>query len=202
MPGNILIIGSPEGLEEFGQLAKLGWRLYSSRNVIKFFAERGVKCHPVGVAEGCPRRLAGHLVPSSRIIAGIMANRESLGDMQDIEDLGIVAFDVVVIDPNSNFIRQLDGKPSFDIGSIDVEPSILILSAIQNSRWVTPVVSEKDRDCVIHEIVKDGEVCLLTKQVLASNALAWLSSNTKFLSDVVHHHIGRKQPIFEEGFVF
>lgn len=197
--GNILLlVNDTEGLKQFCPLVTVGWNLYSTRKIVSYFAEKRTVCSLVGAVDSCPQKLAGHSVPNSRIFAGIMADRDSLDDMNNIEDSGIIPFDVVVTDPINCFIRRLDRTQPFSLKGIDVSPSIYVLSAIQNARSVAVVTSMKDRETVIREIMKNGEVSAVTRSVLAENALTWLWSSTKFVQEVVHHHIGKGQQIFGE----
>jgi AICAR transformylase/IMP cyclohydrolase PurH len=196
--GNIFIfVKETSGLELFVPLVRdMGWKIYSSRRVRIYLKEHGVDCNLFGDPTDCPSKAGGHRVPNSKILAGIMADHESLED-ETIADNQIPFADVVVLDADTSFLASNDHR--FCLDDIDICPSVFILASVQNARWVCPVIDIPDREKLVQEIVENGSVSERTRSILALKALSSVASNARAACDLSRYKLSSGQSLFRRS---
>ncbi len=168
---NVLISVEDEtAVEDFGQLINSGWNIISTGKTAARLKLLGIPCKPVDDSRFTEIILNGQMkILDSNILVGIIANRERLGDMEDLETYGIMPIDMVVMN-----LPDFKKAPGFK--NIDICGPALIRAAAQNGASVTVVTDPNDYAQVIKELLNEGQVREWTREYLAIKAFEHTSS--------------------------
>jgi phosphoribosylaminoimidazolecarboxamide formyltransferase/IMP cyclohydrolase len=160
------------GVEELARgLAGAGVELVSTGATAARIAEAGIPVTPVEQVTGFPECLDGRvktLHPS--VHAGILADRRKPEHLTQLEELGIAAFDLVVVNlyPFSETVAS-GATPDECIEQIDIGGPAMVRAAAKNHPSVAVVV-DPDRYAEVLEAVAAGGFTLSQRQRLAAEA--------------------------------
>jgi phosphoribosylaminoimidazolecarboxamide formyltransferase/IMP cyclohydrolase len=193
-PGQILFLGhSPTNnqlaLDKLKGLGQLGWNFISAGNGGEVLNAIGVQYNKIESFD-----MDGGCVANSRILAGILADRESLEDMERISDLGIRTVDIVLINIQKTSVHAYD-KNNVGVNNINAHFFAYLIAGIQNLKYVNVIVDPTDCGLVVREISTFGCTSLLTREMLAKKALDTLSANLKFVADTARYKSRVGMPI-------
>jgi len=160
------------GLTELAQgLAAAGVSLVSTGSTAARIAEAGVPVTKVEDLTGFPECLDGRVKTlHPRVHAGILADRRKPDHEQQLVDLGIEAFDLVVVNLYP-FRQTVDSGASSDecIEQIDIGGPSMVRAAAKNHPSVAVVVSP-ERYADVLDAVRAGGFTLEQRQRLAADA--------------------------------
>lgn len=169
----LLSVYDKTGISEFAAgLSRLGWEICSSSGTAVYLRKEGLPVTEVSDITGYPSILGGRVKTLHPLIfGGILARRDTPGDMQDIEKHGIPLFDMVVCNlyPFEETARR---SPSLDelLENIDIGGVSLLRAAAKNFRQVIVLTDPKDYSVVTDELSAEGDVTLPTRERLALSA--------------------------------
>lgn len=133
----LLMFSDKSGSEETAQrLIHLGFKLYGSQGTTKYLNEHGLSCIDIAMMVGDP--ILNHKVVSlsREIHAGLLA--ETVEELNELENLGIMKFDVVLIDlyPLENAILKTDATFESVRAQTDIGGPTAASSAVKGRRVV------------------------------------------------------------------
>ncbi len=193
--GRILALGDLEKgqLERLKKLRDIGWEFISGGKAAKSLREIGIDY--TKHSDDYIPELNGHPMLNFKILSGILADCESLQDMEKISDLDIEMIDIVLINfqKTANFAYSKDNPRVKDI---DTCLFSYLIAAVQNSKYVNIITDPSDCSLVVREILAFGKTSLITRGMLVQKALDMLATNFKFIADVARYRSKTGQPIF------
>lgn len=170
----LVSVYSKEGLEPVvRKLNELGIALYSTGGTEKFISEMGIPVTSVESLTSYPSILGGRVKTlHPKVFGGILARRENKGDLDQLEQYGIPAIDLVVVDlyPFEETVRSGASGQEI-IEKIDIGGISLIRAAAKNFRDVL-VVASKERYGPLLELLSKsgGETSLEERREYATQA--------------------------------
>ncbi len=172
-----------EGVEELARtLADLGYEILSTGGTADYLRKHGVEVKEIAKVTGFPEILGGRVKSLHPVIHGGILYRDWVErDRMELEELGILPIDVVVVNlyPFEEMMREdLSEKELMEF--VDIGGPSLIRAAAKNYFRVTVVVDPADYGWVARRLEK-GE---LTEEERAR--LAWKAfSHTAYYDSVV-----------------
>ncbi|HEX5588116.1 MAG TPA: bifunctional phosphoribosylaminoimidazolecarboxamide formyltransferase/IMP cyclohydrolase [Acidimicrobiia bacterium] len=163
----LLSVWDKSGLPEFARgLHELGWELVSSGGTATAIADAGVPVMPLAEVTGFPEMLDHRVVTlHPKVHGGILADRGKQSHLDDMEEHGIVAFDMVV----TNLYPFVESP---GIETIDIGGPAMTRAAAKNHAWVAVVTSPDQYDGILAELRDHGAVSESTRRALALEAFA------------------------------
>ena len=163
----LLSVWDKSGLVDFARgLHELGWELVSSGGTATAVADAGIPVTPLADVTGFPEMLDHRVVSlHPNVHGGILADRGKQSHLDDLEERGIAAFDMVV----SN-LYPFESSP--DIETIDIGGPAMTRAAAKNHAWVAIVTSPDQYDSVLDELREHGSLSDASRRSLALEAFA------------------------------
>jgi phosphoribosylaminoimidazolecarboxamide formyltransferase/IMP cyclohydrolase len=159
------------GIVEFCQrLRGAGIEIVSTGGTARLLGDSGIEVVPVERLTGFPEMMDGRVKTlHPRIHGGILARRDQVGHLEDMERHEISPIDLVVVDlyPFAEVAARPDSSREEKIEMIDIGGPSLLRSAAKNHAHVGVVCHREDYDPVAAEIERDGELSEPTRQRLA-----------------------------------
>lgn len=167
MPRALLSVYDKTGITELaGGLADLGWELVASGGTSRALTDAGVAHVTVESVSGAPEIL-GHRVVTlhPKIHGGILAVRTDPQHVRDLDEHGITAIDLVVVN-----LYPFSSDPGIEL--IDIGGPAMVRAAAKNHAFVGVVVNPADYTVVLDELRRAGELSDATRRRLARDAFA------------------------------
>lgn len=167
----IISVSDKTGIEAFAaRLHKLGVEIISTGGTAKILQQAGIPVINVSDITGFPECLDGRVKTlDPHIHAGILAMRDNLEHMQQLQQLNITPIDMVVI--NLYPFRQTIAKPGVTLAeaieNIDIGGPTMLRAAAKNYQDVVVLTDPDDYENVLKEIEETGDVSRDTKFRLA-----------------------------------
>ena len=164
-----------EGIETLAEaFVKAGTEVVSTGSTAKKLAELGVNVTPVEQVTGFPESLDGRVKTlDPHIHAGILADMTNLEHEQQLKELGIKPFDLVVVNlyPFADTVRS--GASEADIiEKIDIGGPSMVRGAAKNSATVAIVTDPADYALVAERVADGTGFSLEERRYLAAKAYA------------------------------
>jgi len=160
------------GLDELGAaLAAAGVEVVSTGSTAKKLAELGVAVTPVEQLTGFPECLDGRVKTlHPKVHAGILADRRLESHREQLAELGVAPFDLVVCNlyPFTETVAS-GATPDECVEQIDIGGPSMVRAAAKNHPSVAVVTSPADYAAVI-EALGQGGFSLAERQQLAAKA--------------------------------
>lgn len=175
-PRALFSVADKEGLVDFARgLRDLGFELICTEGTAKALRDAGIPVTTVADYTGLHEGLGGRVKTlHPRIFAGILAPE---GNEKDLEDLGAVAIDLVVV--NLYPFEATVAKPGVAleeaIENIDIGGVSLIRAAAKNAKRVTVVVRPAQYDAVLTALREQKAVSAKLREALALEAFEYTS---------------------------
>ena len=173
----ILSVTDKTGIVDFArQLVSLGVDVVYTGGTAKMLRDSGVQAKDISDLTGFPEMLDGRVKTlHPKVHGGILHRRSDPEHVQTVEDHGIPAIDMVVV--NLYAFEKTAAKPGVTfaelVENIDIGGPSMIRSAAKNFEDVAVVTSPWDYPHIIEEMkASDGELSMETKWKLAQKAFA------------------------------
>jgi phosphoribosylaminoimidazolecarboxamide formyltransferase / IMP cyclohydrolase len=167
----LLSVYDKTGIVEFaGALAELGCDLVSSGGTAKVLAEAGLPVTDIADFTGVPAIL-GHRVVTlhPKVHGGILADPDDPAHRADMEQYGIEAIDLVVVNA-----YPFSSEQSTEL--IDIGGPTMIRAAAKNRARVGVVTDPSQYEQVLDDLRQHGDLSDATRNALARDAFAFTSA--------------------------
>ncbi len=166
------------GLEELGRgLAKAGIEVVSTGSTAAKLRDAGVTVTAVDELTGFPECLDGRVKTlHPKVHAGILADRRLPDHVQQLEDLGVAPFDLVIVNlyPFTDTVAS-GAAPDECVEQIDIGGPTMVRAAAKNHPSVAVVVDPSAYPSVL-EAVEAGGFTFEQRRALASTAFQHTAS--------------------------
>ena len=159
----LLSVSDKTGLPEFARrLAALGVRILSTGGTARLLRESGIEVQDVSDYTGFPEIMDGRVKTlHPKVHGGLLARRDEPAHLRQMEELGITAIDMVVV--NLYPFQQTIARPNVElmeaIENIDIGGPTLIRSAAKNYMHVAVLTSPLRYDEAAAELERnDGSL--------------------------------------------
>ena len=164
------------GIVEFArELSALGIEIVSTGGTAKLLRDEGVAVRDVAEMTGWPEMLGGRVKTlHPKVHGGILYQRGKAEDRKQVEEHGIGAIDLVVVNlyPFSATAAKAGVTAADLIENIDIGGPAMVRSAAKNFQSVGVVTDPADYGVVAAELREKRELSLATRLVLARKAYA------------------------------
>ncbi|MEP6463737.1 MAG: bifunctional phosphoribosylaminoimidazolecarboxamide formyltransferase/IMP cyclohydrolase [Frankiaceae bacterium] len=171
----LISVSDKTGLAELGTvLADAGVEIVSTGSTAQRLTEAGVKVHPVSEVTGFPECLDGRVKTLHPAIhAGLLADTANPAHVQQLDDLGIAPFDLLVSNlyPFRETVAAPDVTDADCVEQIDIGGPAMVRAAAKNHPTVAVVVDPEGYGDVA-EAVRRGGFTLEQRRALAAAAFA------------------------------
>ncbi len=179
MPRALVSVYDKTGVAEFCRgLVDLGYEIVSTGATARHLREAGVPVTEVSSLTGFPEILGGRVKTLHPAVhAGILADRANPEHQRELEERGIVPFDLVVV--NLYPFREAVARGASEgetLEMVDIGGPAMLRAAAKNHRWVGVVTSPGDYAGVLEELRVRGSLSSSTRRHLAARAFAHTAS--------------------------
>jgi phosphoribosylaminoimidazolecarboxamide formyltransferase / IMP cyclohydrolase len=196
----IISVSDKTGLVEFaGRLAGFGIELISTGGTARTLADAGLKTREVSDLTGFPEMMDGRVKTlHPKIHGGLLAVRDNAEHVRTMQDHGIAAIDLVVVNLYP-FEATVAKGASFAacIENVDIGGPAMIRSAAKNHADVAVVVEPEDYAALIAELAANqGKTSQTLRRRLAAKAYARTAAYDAAISNWFAGEIGDAAPDF------
>jgi phosphoribosylaminoimidazolecarboxamide formyltransferase / IMP cyclohydrolase len=196
----IVSVSDKTGLVEFARsLADFGVELISTGGTARVLTDAGLKIREVSDLTGFPEMMDGRIKTlHPKIHGGLLAVRDNAGHTRTMQDHGMAAIDLVVVNlyPFEETVAK-DASFADCIENIDIGGPAMIRSAAKNHADVAVIVEPQDYAALIAEL--DAHECKTTlalRRRLAAKAYARTAAYDAAISNWLAGEIGETAPDF------
>jgi phosphoribosylaminoimidazolecarboxamide formyltransferase / IMP cyclohydrolase len=156
----VLSVYDKTGLVEFASgLVELGYQIHSTGGTKKALTEAGVPVAGVSDLTGFPEILGGRVKTlHPGVHAGILANRGEPEHMRQLEEQGLTAIDIVVV--NLYPFEATVARPGVDVAeaveNIDIGGPTMVRASAKNHASVVIVVDPQQYPAILEELRQGG----------------------------------------------
>ncbi len=194
----IISVSDKTGLVEFArQLAGFGVELLSTGGTARALADAGLEVREVSDVTGFPEMMDGRVKTlHPRIHGGLLAVRDNAEHVRTMQDHGIPAIDLVVVNLYPFEAAVTKGSSFADcIENIDIGGPAMIRSAAKNHADVTVIVEPEDYAVLIAELgAHQGRTSRALRRRLAAKAYARTAAYDAAISNWFASEIGETAP--------
>jgi phosphoribosylaminoimidazolecarboxamide formyltransferase/IMP cyclohydrolase len=175
------------------ELAKYGVELWASSGTAKFLRSNGLEVRDLVDLTGFSELLGGRVKTlHPNVFAGILANPENPGHTSDLERIGGVSFDLIVVDLYpfdegiKNGLEEAGLRELIDVGGV-----ALIRAAAKNAPFVSVAVDMHGFSLVLKDLKEDhGHVRPETSLSLAVRAFGHTSAYDALIAKTLFEQAG------------
>lgn len=164
-----------EGIEVLAQaFVQAGTEVVSTGSTAQKLAQLGVQVTPVEQVTGFPESLDGRVKTlDPHVHAGILADMTNAEHAQQLEQLGIKPFDLVVVNlyPFADTVRS-GADEAATIEKIDIGGPSMVRGAAKNSATVAVITDPQDYALVAERVTEGTGFTLEERRYLAAKAFA------------------------------
>lgn len=194
----LISVYDKDGIVEFANsLKKLGWDIISTGGTYRLLKENNIDVIEVDEITDFKEILDGRVKTlNPRIHGGILFKRDNKEHRKTIEDLGILPIHMVVnnLYPFEETVNKEGVSLDEIIENIDIGGPSMIRAAAKNYQDVTVIVDPKDYNCVLAELIKDGETTNKTRGYLAAKVFSYTSYYDTLIAKFFNDLVGIKFP--------
>ena len=177
------------GLEELAAgLAERGIEMVSTGSTAQRIRDAGFDVTPVEEVTGFPECLDGRVKTlHPKIHAGLLADRSKPSHVQQLEELGVAPFQLVVVNlyPFTDAVRSRAPDDEV-VEMIDIGGPTMLRAAAKNFAHVGIVVSPGDYDRVLGHLRDDGGLTGHSRRHLAAKAFAHVAEYDAAIASWFH----------------
>jgi len=185
----LISVYDKEGIVDFAQrLNNLGIKIISSGGTAKILRENNIGVLEVSDYTSFPEMLSGRVKTlHPKIHAGILALRDNLKHMQELEEHNIEPIDMVVVNlyPFGSVIKKKDISLEEVIEFIDIGGVSLLRSAAKNYRSVAVICNPKRYREILEELEKNN--CSLSEETLKDLAIEIFDLTTDYDTKIFNY---------------
>ena len=183
----LISVSNKLGLADFALgLANAGVEIYSTGGPRRFLTECGVQAKDVSDYTGFPEIMDGRVKTlHPKIFSGILCRHENNVDMETIENLEIVPFELVVVNlyPFESTIAKPNVTSEEAVEQIDIGGPSLVRAAAKNHQYVTIVTDPEQYSEVLGQIEADSATQLATRKSLMASAFSHTANYDRIIAD-------------------
>src|SRR6516164_3816287 len=183
----LISVSDKTGVVELArELAALGIRLLSTGGTAKLLADAGIAVTEVASHTGFPEMLDGRVKTlHPKIHGGLLARRDDVGHMAALEEHGIPAIDLLVVNlyPFEATVARAGCTLADAIENIDIGGPAMVRSAAKNWNDVAVLTDPAQYAGVVAELKQAGAVSQATRFALAVAAFDRISQYDGAISD-------------------
>ncbi|MFS0772665.1 bifunctional phosphoribosylaminoimidazolecarboxamide formyltransferase/IMP cyclohydrolase [Sphingomonas sp. 1P08PE] len=153
-------------------LSRHGVELVSTGGTAKALRDAGLAVKDVAELTGFPEMMDGRVKTLHPTVhGGLLAVRDDPGHVASMEEHGIGAIDLVVVNLYP-FVKTVESGADADtvIENIDIGGPAMVRSSAKNHAWVAIVTDPADYAVVLDELAQDGGTAMATRRRLAGKA--------------------------------
>jgi phosphoribosylaminoimidazolecarboxamide formyltransferase/IMP cyclohydrolase len=200
----LISVSDKTGVVELArELARLGVKLLSTGGTARLLADAGLDVTEVASHTGFPEMLDGRVKTLHPAIhGGLLARRDKVEHMAAIEQHGIAAIDLLVVNlyPFEATVAQAGGCTLADaIENIDIGGPAMVRSAAKNWRDVAVLTDASQYAGVVAELKAAGRVSLETKFALSVAAFNRIANYDAAISDYLSSLAGPSDGVPERA---
>jgi phosphoribosylaminoimidazolecarboxamide formyltransferase / IMP cyclohydrolase len=183
----IISVSDKTGLVDFAKfLTSRGVQIYSTGGTRKHLEDAGIEAIDIATYTEFPEMMDGRVKTlHPKIFGGILAKRDQPDHVRSLQDFGMVAFDLVIV--NLYPFRETVAKPNVTepeaIEQIDIGGPSLIRAAAKNFASVVVSVAPVQYSDIRNEIESTGGVSLALRRKLATDCFAATSAYDSAIHD-------------------
>ena len=166
-------------------LIDAGYKIISTGGTFEYLKKIGIKVDSVYSITGEPEILNGRVKTlHPKIHAGILADTENVSHLEDLNNLNIDTFDIVInnLYPFEDVVLKKKSTDAQIIENIDIGGPAMLRAAAKNFKRVTVLIDPKDYEMLAEKITK-GEIDLPTRKVLAKKVFQLVSRYDKAIEN-------------------
>ncbi|MGB7568007.1 MAG: bifunctional phosphoribosylaminoimidazolecarboxamide formyltransferase/IMP cyclohydrolase [Chitinivibrionales bacterium] len=191
----LISVSNKTGIVEFAEnLAKKGIEIISTGGTAKLLSGNKIPVKTVDSYTGFPEIMDGRVKTlHPKIHGGILAIRDNISHISQMEKNGIEPIDLVVVNlyPFVETVAKPNVTVSEAIENIDIGGPAMLRSAAKNHAYVTVVVDPIDYDAVLEHLSREGGIGFNARKLLALKAFRhtadYDSAIDIYLSQVYHN---------------
>ena len=188
----VISVYRKEGVEEIAKaLRELGYEILSTGGTAKYLKEKGVEVKEISKVTGFPEILGGRVKSLHPVIhGGILFRDWEEEDRKDIEEVGILPVDFVVVNlyPFEEMMKEdMDIKDLMEF--VDIGGPALIRAGAKNYFRVTVVVDPEDYGWVARK-VREGSISEEDRAYLAWKAFNHTAYYDSVIANFLKSHFG------------
>ncbi len=195
----VVSVWNKRGVETLGRgLAKHGVEILSTGGTERALREAGIPVKPISEVTGFPEILGGRVKTlHPKILAGILARKDDPGQLKEIEELGILPIDLVVVNlyPFEKTVAQAGVTLGEALEQIDVGGPTMIRAAAKNFPSVAVVVDPDDYPQLLAEMDSgQGSLSYETRKRLARKVFQRTAAYDGAIASYLSAEAGEKWP--------
>ena len=202
----IISVSDKTGLVEFAEeLRELGVNIYSTGGTARTLENVGIPVIKISSYTGFPEILDGRVKSlHPKIHGGILAKRDNENHIAQLNENGIVPFDLVVVNlyPFGKVIQKKDVTVEEAIENIDIGGPSMLRSAAKNYNFVCVVSSPDHYKEVLSELKSKGGISLQLRKRLAMEVFEQTAYYDSLISSYFHSQIVEDADEFPERISF
>jgi len=172
----LISVSDKTALADFARaLAAAGVELFSTGGTRRHLQDEGLTVRDVAAYTGFPEMMDGRLKTlHPKVFGGILCRRNVPEDMQALDEHGIVAFELVVVNlyPFEATIAKPGVTPAEAIEKIDIGGPSLVRAAAKNHAFVAVATDARQYPAILAEITATGATSQSLRRRLAAEAFA------------------------------
>ena len=171
-------------------LIDAGYKIISTGGTFEYLKKIGIKVDSVYSITGEAEILNGRVKTlHPKIHAGILADTENISHLEDLNNLSIDTFDIVInnLYPFEEVVSKKNSTDGQIIENIDIGGPAMLRAAAKNFKRVTVLIDPKDYEMLAEKITK-GEIDLPTRKVLAKKVFQLVSKYDKAIENYMSNN--------------
>jgi phosphoribosylaminoimidazolecarboxamide formyltransferase/IMP cyclohydrolase len=206
----LVSVWNKEGLVPFCRtLSDMGVEIVSSGGTAKALSEAGIEVIPVSEVTGFPEILDGRVKTlNPKIHGGILARKDIPAHLEQLDELGIAPFDLVVVNlyPFQMTVDKEDTTLGDALEMIDIGGPAMVRASAKNFPSIAVVVNPERYDAVLDELANETGISYATRLALSREAFThtclYDSAIVNYLSGMDEEGGEHPDPGFPETLIF
>jgi len=203
----IISVSDKTGLQKLAEgLHAQQIRIFSTGGTARALTGWGIPVTKISEYTGFPEILDGRVKSlHPKIHGGILARKDDDKHLEQMEENGIIPFDLVVINlyPFEEVIKKPGTSVEEAIENIDIGGPSMLRSAAKNYRYVCVVPEPRYYDSILKELEDYGSISLSTRAQLAMAVFERTSYYDGLIGSYIHSEIVHKgRDVFPDSVSF
>jgi len=194
----LVSVSNKDGIEDFcRELVKLGYAIFSTGGTAAVLKRAGIAVVDVADYTGFPEIMDGRVKTlHPKVHGGILADRDKAQHRAAMEEHGIQAIDIVVVNlyPFEESIKKPDVTLEEAIENIDIGGPTMVRAAAKNHRHVTILVDPGDYGWVLEALRERGDLTQEERRRLAAKAFAHTGRYDSLITAYLEKTLGEELP--------